>query len=215
MWLTMAALSLFFLTACLYFRKFVTRLCAPYRINDGNLDRSFISAGVAASCPAGTTAYDPDGRRENPGEGRVYLNLNEVATCNGTVYGWRYCFDPDDDMEQQLIIAMYRPQQNGTYQLVPGSYRQLNEGFFESFTCRNITLQPSEFFTVQENDVVAFCEEVETSRVEIYLAQRGTSLWYWDAGGCSESSISFTGRPSRQRDRVFLLSAFVGEIQYV
>ena len=98
---------------------------------------------------------------------------------------------------------------------MPGSYRQLNESFFESFTCRNITLQPSEYFTVKENDVVAFCEKVDTLRVEIYLRQRGNSLWYWDAGGCSESSISFTGRPSRQRDRVFLLSAFVGEIQYV
>ena len=133
-----------------------------------------------------------------------------MATCNGTVSGWRYCFDPDDGM---LIIADL--QQNGTYQLVPGSYRQLNEDFPDSFTCTNITLQPSERFTVQENDVVAFCEEVDTLHVEIYFRQRGNSLWYWDAGRCSESSISFTGRPSRQRDHVFLLSAFVGETQYV
>ena len=35
-----------------------------------------------------------------------------------------------------------------------------------------ITLQPSEYCTIQENDVVAFCEEVDTLCVEIYLRQR-------------------------------------------
>ena len=29
------------------------------------------------------------------------------------------------DPPYALVLAMYRPQQNGTYQLVPGSYYQL------------------------------------------------------------------------------------------
>ena len=168
---------------------------------------------VTASCPAGTTAYDPDVNvRRGPEEGRVYLNLNEVATCNGSVYGWRYCFGLKNDGQQQLIIAMYRPQQNGTYKLVPGSYNQLNEGVVDSFACRNITLQSSERFTVQENDVVAFCEEVGASHIEVFFEQDGDSLKYWDAGGCSELSISFTGIPSEQENHVFLLSALIGEV---
>ena len=167
---------------------------------------------MAASCPVGTTSNFQSSR--NPSEGYVYLNPNEAATCSGTVYGWSYCFDPDDDIEQELIIGMYRPQQNGTYQLVPGSYHQLNEGFYESFTCRNITLQPSEHFTVRENDVVGFCEEIDTPRVEIFFRQQGHSLMRWNAGGCSESRIAFTDIPAQQNNRVFLLSAFIGKLDH-
>ena len=144
----------------------------------------------------------------------MYLNLNKAAACNGTVTGWRYCFDPDDDQQQQLIIAMYRPQQNGTYKLIPGSYRQLDEGLEESYTCRNITLQTSEYFTVQENDVVAFCEEINTPRIEIYFRTppRSDTVSFWIARGCSESTISHTEVPSERERREFLLAANIGEI---
>ena len=59
------------------------------------------SAGTASSsCVAGTTTTN--GERERPDEGRVYLNVNETATCNGTVTGWHYCFHPDDDLETTI-----------------------------------------------------------------------------------------------------------------
>ena len=167
---------------------------------------------ASSSCLAGTTTTD--GARRDPEEGVVYLNVNKAAACNGTVTGWRYCFDPDDDPQQQLIIAMYRPQLNGTYKLIPGSYRQLDEGFEESYTCRNITLQPSEYFTVQENDVVAFCEEISTQRIEIYFqtSRRSDTVSFWIAGGCSESTISHTEVPLERERREFLLTANIGEI---
>ena len=168
------------------------------------------------SCPSyevGSTADNRVGQTERPREGRVYLNLDKVAMCNGTVYGWRYCFDPDDDEPpQELVVAMYRPQQNGTYQLVPGSYYELRvEEALDSFTCRNITLQPSEYFTVQQSDVVAFCEKIDTSRVELYFLQSGSAVWRWNSGSCSELRILSTATLSRIKDRVFLLSAFIGE----
>ena len=169
------------------------------------------------SCPpAGATEFDPDeSNGENPSEGYVYLNLNERAKCNGTVRGWRYCFEPDKSLEQ-LILAMYRPQVNDTYQLVLESYYQLRQEdgtSFDSLTCRNITLQPSEYFTVQEGDVVAFCEEIDTSRVELFFSQNGNRVWRWNARECSKSRISFTDRRVRSvNDRVFLLSAFIGKI---
>ena len=42
----------------------------------------------------------------------MYLNLDQKAMCSGTVYGWRYCFDPDDGEENELVLAMYRRQPN-------------------------------------------------------------------------------------------------------
>ena len=65
------------------------------------------------------TDYDADMNTRNPAEGFIYLNTNKVAMCNGTVYGWRYCFDDDDDEPPlELVVAMYRPQRDGTFRLI-------------------------------------------------------------------------------------------------
>ena len=153
---------------------------------------------------------DPD-----PEKGRVYLNLDEVASCNGTVYGWRYCFDDNNDPPQEMVLAMYRPQQDGTYQLVPGSYYELKlEEQVTSFGCRNMTLQPSEQFPVQQGDAVAICRKDNDNRhMELHFSLSDHTLWSWDPGMCSESSImsSSTYTLSRDDSRVLLLSAFISK----
>ena len=180
-------------------------------------DCKTVSTGLMQSCPSyevGSTSTDMIQRSEPDQEGHVHLNLDDGAMCSGTIYGWRYCFDPDDDQDTELILAMYRPQQNGTYQLVPGSYYELRtSGDFSSFTCKNITLTPSEYFTVKQNDVVAFCEGLNTQRVELFFEQPGSSLWYWDAGGCSESIIRTSDTISQINNRIFLLKALIGEFR--
>ena len=163
-----------------------------------------------SSSEVGTTSTDMIDH-SNPREGHVYLNLDEKVMCSGTVYRWRYCFDPDGDNNNQLVLAMYRPQQNGTYQLVPGSYYELNLGRHDSFTCRDINLAHSERFTVQQNDVVAFCEKIGSNRVEVFFSKPGGRVWHWDAGGCSEQGIRSTNVPSQSDGSVFLLKAFISE----
>ena len=165
--------------------------------------------GAAATCSAGTTGTAA-GERRNPRNGWVHINNNEVATCNGTVYGWSYCLDPVDDRQaQEIQIAMYRLQPNGTYSLVEGSYHELKiDEQMNSFTCGNITLQPSERFTVRQDDVVGFCEKSDT--IEYYI-KRGSLLLRWDASGCSESQLSSSGTISERRDRELLLSALIGK----
>ena len=170
-------------------------------------------------CPShevGSTTRNQNNPRRNPEEGHVYLNIKEASLCNGTVYGWRYCFDPDgDDPPHELVLAMYRPQQNGSYQLVPGSYYPLTmeEEDLNMFSCRLTPLEPSEYFRVQENDVVAFCEPLNERRVEVFFQRRRrNSLLRWNARGCSESQI--TSSPlelSNMNNRVFLLSALIGK----
>ena len=175
--------------------------------------------GFMQSCPSyevGSTAHNQNDQREDPQERQVYLNMNEAAVCSGTVYGWRYCFEPDGDAPPHaIVLAMYRHQQNGAYQLVPGSYYLLTiKEDLDTFSCRSTTLEPSEYFTVQENDVVAFCEPLNTRHVEVFFRQGGNSLRSWNAGGCSESQI--TSSPLQLRiyntnNRVFLLSALISE----
>ena len=177
--------------------------------------------GFMQSCPSykvGSTAHNQNDQREDPQEGRVYLNMNEPAVCSGTVYGWRYCFEPDGDAPPHaLVLAMYRPQRNRAYQLVPGSYYLLTiKEDLDTFSCLSTTLEPSEYFTVQENDVVAFCEPLMTLRVEVFFRRDDNSLRSWNARGCSESRITSSplqlqNTNNRVRDRVFLLSALISE----
>ena len=106
---------------------------------------------------------------------------------------------------------MYRPNQSsGTYSLVEGSYYELtiDSNNVDSMTCRNISLQPSEGFAVQENDVVGFCEEMDTL---LYFERSGSSLWRWNARGCSESSVSSSSELSERDDQIFLISALIGK----
>ena len=106
---------------------------------------------------------------------------------------------------------MYRPDQSsGTYSLVEGSYYELtiDSDNVDSITCRNISLQPSDRYPVQENDVVGFCEDMDRFQ---YFERPGSSLWRWNAGGCSESSVSSSGGLSERKDRTFLISALIGK----
>ena len=106
---------------------------------------------------------------------------------------------------------MYRPDQSsGTYSLVEGSYYELtiDSDNVDSITCRNISLQLSERFAVQENNVVGFCEDMDRFQ---HFERSGSSLWRWNAGSCSESSVSSSGGLSERDDRIFLISALIGK----
>lgn len=170
------------------------------------------------SCPSydvGLASGVLMGSRRDPFDGYVYLNLEEKAQCGGVAVEWRYCFIPTSGPQPlELVLAAYRPLSNGSYQLVPGSRYHLElYGTFNTVICNNITLNPDQYFTLQENDVVAFCEEFNVNRVPIFLSEPGNSVWHWDAGGCSESQISVsTGTLTMMASRVFMLSAHIGII---
>ena len=177
----------------------------------------YISIGLMLSCPSYEVGSIVSNQRDKigyPNEGHVYLNMNEAAVCSGTVYGWRYCFGPDTvDPPTSLVLAMYRPQQSGSYQMVPGSYYLLTvQERPDPFLCESTILDPSEYFIVQENDMVAFCEPLDTSRVELFYERSGNSLQSWNAGGCSESQIMSSPQLLINRNNwVFLLSALIGK----
>ena len=157
------------------------------------------------ACSAGPTDITDLEDRRNPRNGWVYINANETATCDGTVYGWNYCFYPVDN-RQEFKIAMYRLQPNGTYRMVEESYYELSiDEQLDSFTCGNVSLQPSERFSVQQGDLVGFCEETDTVR---YYVKSGSLLLRWDASGCSD--LSSSGMITEREDRALLLSALIG-----
>ncbi|CAI8057363.1 Fibrillin-3 [Geodia barretti] len=174
---------------------------------------SMFSLGSTVSSIVGSTTSSSSiiANRQGPTEGRVYLNLNNGARTSGTVYSWTYCYSADGDPPPyELVIAMYRPQPNGTYQLIPGSYRELRitTRLGSTFDCRDIDLDTSDFFKVQPNDVVGVCEPFNSRRVEIFFSAPGSFL-SWNAGSCSEDRISSSRSSLAESQRIFLLRASI------
>ena len=166
--------------------------------------------GSAVSSSAGSTRASLsviNARQNVVIEGRVFLDLNNRAEASGTVYRWTYCYSADGDPPPyELVIAMYRRQQNGSYQLVPGSYRQLRvtTPLGNSFDCQDIDLQTSEYFSVQTNDVVAVCEPINVTRFELFFFDPTASLSGWNAGSCSSNRITTSGILSTTQTTILL-----------
>ena len=178
-----------------------------------------VSLGSTVSSIVGSTTSSSSiiDDRQGPTEGRVYLNLNNGTRTSGTVYSWTYCYSADGDPPPyELVIAMYRPQPNGTYQLIPGSYQELRitTRLGSTFDCRDIDLETSDFFKVQPNDVVGVCEPFDSGRVEIFFSAPDTFV-SWDAGSCREDRIS-SSRSSlaESQGTIFLLRASISKAHY-
>ena len=123
----------------------------------------------------------------------VYINDQNPAVCNGTVYGWRFCSYPtsgNEDPPFQVQISMYRRRNDDeSYHLVNGSSNELTiDERVVSYTYEDRFLEPSRHFSVEEGDMVAACW-TGTNRVE--LSSRGGTLLASN-GQCSQSVIDRT-----------------------
>ena len=182
-----------------------------------------VSPGLSQLCPTYEAGFTGQDMYMYPGRyprlGQLHMNLEDVSPCAGTVYGWHYCFDPDGvSPPYDMVLAMYSQTEDNSYQLVPGSYYELrvNEEV-EFFTCQNITLDPSEYFGVQEGDVVAVCREAGVENVaRLYFELQGHDLWYWQSQSCSETSmVSPNSDLFRRHDWVLLLSAYISKFPLI
>ena len=96
------------------------------------------------------------------------MNFGAPAQCNATVSSWHYCYynrftddECDDAVSYTTKFLVYRQTGVSTYEPVPGSTKLVtlslrcpSDGGFQ---CRTVSLQQSEQFTIQKNDIVAAC----------------------------------------------------------
>ena len=150
----------------------------------------------AQICPSYEVGYIrsfPGGQRE-PETATVYINTQEVAPCDGTVYGWQYCSNPTsvEDSPSQVQVSMYRSGDDDSYELVSGSlYSLIVEGNIDSYTCRDIFLNSSEYFSIQQGDMVAACWS-GTNRVELFGRRQLFPNILVSGGQCSQEVIDET-----------------------
>ena len=137
----------------------------------------------------------------------MYINAEEPAPCNGTVYGWHYCsYEASGTVPLQVQLAMYRSSGEDSYRLVSGSRYELRvEGGIDSYTCQDEFLEPSEHFSVEQGDMVAACWSSE-NRVELFANKGQHDLIV--GGQCSQDTIDEFTEKTR---RTLLLSTYISK----
>lgn len=135
----------------------------------------------------------------------VYINNDNPVQCRGTVYAWHLCptlesdhineesaESEDEPYEVDLVLTMYRSRPNGNLKIVKGSYHEISEEVSVD-ECINIYLERSEWFEVNEGDMVAACW-YDGNEIELAVHQDGKNLIEFEHSqiqSCSENLITF------------------------
>lgn len=181
----------------------------------------FGSSFVALSCRAQTCPSYEVGEsfdlgslasRRTPSRNTVYINTvstavsTDSAPCAGMVYGWRLCSHPFT-APASVQLSMYRRGGNNSYRLVNGSVYELTlQTSISSYTCLDMLLDGSEYFSVEQGDMVAACwNEDGSTRVENF---RRAIVGLVSGGSCSQAVIN---EPGTTPFRKISLSAYISE----
>ena len=148
----------------------------------------------------------------------IYVNrrTQEEAKCSGTVYAWHYCYYPDNS-ETNLEVAFGVFSFTNMYTLRNGSYHLLHLDMRESvFTCDTLTLNPSEYFQIQEGDRVGAClkQNGNVDYLDI-LRHRNRRVHSWESdGSCTESDVAISPiiTNSHRQDRMLHLYVDISKL---
>ena len=131
----------------------------------------------------------------------IYVNNrnSEAAPCTGTVYAWHYChYDENSESNLEAAFGAFSFS-NNVYTLRDGSYHLLHlDSRQTAFTCDTLTLEPSEYFQIQEGDRVGAClrPDGDIDYLDILRDTYGIFLqfyvhtWSQSAGGCAASDMA-------------------------
>ena len=171
---------------------------------------------AALSCRAQTCPSYEVGESNNlglassrtPSRNTVYINTvsTDSAPCAGMVYGWRLC-SHSFTAPASVQLSMYRRGDGNSYQLVDGSVYELTlQSSISSYTCLDMLLDGSEYFSVEQGDMVAACwNEDGSTRVENF---RRALVSLVSGGSCFQAVIN---EPGTTPFRKISLSAYISE----
>ena len=193
-------------------RKQLSILCVAY-YEIVAFSYNIVSVSWAQTCPSYEVGYIGNGAIQTPETANVYINTQDVSPCAGTVYGWQYCSNPastgDSNSSLQVQVSMYRSSDDGSsYHLVSGSLHSLIvEDNIDSYACQDRFLDRSEYFSVEQGDMVAACWN-GTNRVELFGRRIPGPSKLAFGGECSQEEINDTSSSNRQ---TLFLSAYISK----
>ena len=169
-----------------------------------------VSESWGQTCPSYKVGFVGNGNQRAIFPSTLYINSVDTSPCAGTVYGWHYCSNPtSEDAPFHVQLSMYREIPDNHYQLVSGSPYQLTvEENIDSYTCQDRFLDPAEYFSVEQGDMVAACWSDSANRVELF-AMNGTRRRVFFGGHCVQELIDVGS--SILRRFTLLLSAYISK----
>ena len=156
----------------------------------------------AQTCPEYTAGSTDTTEGSSTTVSAIYVNNrnSEAAPCTGTVYAWHYCYY-NENSESNLEAAFGAFSfSNNVYTLRDGSYHLLHLDTRQTaFTCDTLTLEPSEYFQIQEGDRVGAClrpdgdidylDILKDTPFDLSL-QFYVHFWSQSDGGCAASDMT-------------------------
>ena len=153
----------------------------------------------AQTCPGYTAGSTYTDEVSSNTVSAIYVNNRptQAAPCTGTVYAWNYCYYDQNDVYNVEVAFVAFSLSNSVYTLRNGSYHLLHlDSREEAFTCYNLTLQPSEYFQIEQGDRVGACmrQNGDTDYLDI-LGDTSFPFYYvhfWSqgTGGCTVNDMS-------------------------
>ena len=160
------------------------------------------------TCQVGEHGLQQVTSRERASRNTVYINTIDPASCDGVVYGWRLCFR--SAFAGAVRMSMYRRGKGDSYHLVNGSVYELTlKSRISSYTCNDSFLDESEYFSVEQGDMVAVCWSNGNRMINIF-SQNNSKHLVSSVGGssCSQDVID---SHSQTNGREILLSAYISK----
>lgn len=153
---------------------------------------------------------------EDHSGGKLYLNVDNPAQCNGTITHWEYCYyKPDEQGVYQVHFAVYRQK------IVPGNgnvhYRRQSPSFSISVNLDEEVTVPDfvctsyyKYVTIQQGDFVGICLPQSNSLdVVSDTSDVADRLQYSDCDDDAPGNIANTNNLSEARDRIAHLYAHI------
>ncbi len=133
-----------------------------------------------SSCPVFGENQTPAGRRKQT---QFYMNFDKPSLCNGTVISWQYCYYESTTSESEnggitdfgARFSVYRRvNETQLYKQVSGSAITvtLKVDQVERSGCQNITLNESQQFRVERNDIIGGCIINNSTINPLYIVGR-------------------------------------------
>ena len=153
----------------------------------------------AQTCPEYTAGSTDTDEGSSNTYSAIFVNSrqSEAAPCTGTVYAWHFCYYDENNVNNLEVAFGAFSLSDSVYTLRSGSYHLLHLDTRETtFTCDTLTLEPSEYFQIQEGDRVGAClrNNGEIDYLDILrdtpFGQFYVQRWSRSDGGCTENDMA-------------------------
>ena len=150
----------------------------------------------------------------------LFLSVNSPSQCHGNVTQWNFCYRRSSSRSSTHSVQFMIYRQSGStllYDRLPSSLTVFKQNNLDRSSCMSISLDSTEQFEIQPNDVIGVCMKDQGSIHPLYVSSdtRDDAI---SVSGISDdctdgqlSSLNFNSL-SRQNVNYLLVETLIGKL---